>query len=506
MTADEFAAIEQARALMLRPAQVALLRGRDFPSGMRVLLRAAAGDSAALEIAAQRTGDTQAALREASVFFVQQVMLSDTSDSYRILGVGSDAPAAEIKAHYGLLMRWMHPDRNPDGWDAVFVERVNRAWNDLRTTDRRTAFDAARLGPDTVEQEEDWAEGAAPFRPPPVREASPFRPVPDAASTPLADSKRMSPRLAAGAAIAAVMSLALFVVWPGFDDDSAVLEPLLVDADDGSLAAPASVGTSVGNLPEIPPAPAAATRPQRATAVTVKPVIRGDSIAANPRVPRGSEATGASPADRGARVAALDARTGARADPGGRALAAERGVVERPAAASRVSPDSIADASPVFNDSSSMAAEASPLRQMMAVNAEALPEPMDVAPQRPAAPDLDQASLLIGRFARAYQRGDIDAMSALFAEDAKSQGGGIAQIREAYDRLFEQTSHRSISIRDIQWQIEDERARAVGHFEISQARDKQSKARVSRGTIRFDIEQRQDQLLIARLEHSDRAF
>lgn len=125
-------------------------------------------------------------------------------------------------------------------------------------------------------------------------------------------------------------------------------------------------------------------------------------------------------------------------------------------------------------------------------------------PRMPKAPDFDQASLLIGRFAHAYQKGDIEALSALFTADAQSQGGGIEQIRAAYDRLFAGTTQRSISIRDIQWQVADEQARATGKFEISQARDNQAKNKISRGTIRFDIEQHADRLLIARLEHVDR--
>jgi curved DNA-binding protein CbpA len=42
-----------------------------------------------------------------------------------------------------LLLSWLHPDKNPSGARAVFAARVTGAWNDLRSPDRRAAYDAA---------------------------------------------------------------------------------------------------------------------------------------------------------------------------------------------------------------------------------------------------------------------------------------------------------------------------------------------------------------------------
>ena len=40
-----------------------------------------------------------------------------------------------------LLTRWLHPDMDRHGEHAVFVGRVTKAWNDLKTPERRAAYD-----------------------------------------------------------------------------------------------------------------------------------------------------------------------------------------------------------------------------------------------------------------------------------------------------------------------------------------------------------------------------
>src|SRR5262249_3277092 len=41
-----------------------------------------------------------------------------------------------------LLMRWLHPDLEPSGERSIFISRVTAAWNDLKTPQRRAAYDA----------------------------------------------------------------------------------------------------------------------------------------------------------------------------------------------------------------------------------------------------------------------------------------------------------------------------------------------------------------------------
>ena len=54
-----------------------------------------------------------------------------------------DATAQDLRHNMALLMSWLHPDKDPAGARAILAARVTRAWNDLRSPDRRTAYDAA---------------------------------------------------------------------------------------------------------------------------------------------------------------------------------------------------------------------------------------------------------------------------------------------------------------------------------------------------------------------------
>jgi hypothetical protein len=43
-----------------------------------------------------------------------------------------------------LLIKWLHPDSAREGQQSVFVNRVTLAWDDLKTPDRRVAYDHAK--------------------------------------------------------------------------------------------------------------------------------------------------------------------------------------------------------------------------------------------------------------------------------------------------------------------------------------------------------------------------
>ena len=137
-------ALNRALALLQDPRGVRPGPGDSLPADMRTLLQIVSGDPQALAQACQRCGEQADRVREAAVFYIQQVMFAPGSDSYRILGVDTRARDEQIKAHYRWLVRWLHPDRNPDEWEAIYAERVNRAWQELRTVERRQRHDRFR--------------------------------------------------------------------------------------------------------------------------------------------------------------------------------------------------------------------------------------------------------------------------------------------------------------------------------------------------------------------------
>jgi DnaJ domain len=137
----QIAALKAAIALNLMPSRIRSLRDSPLPEGVAVLLRIAAGDDAAEREAAEALDRPAEAVRAASVFYIEQLLLYPEADSYRVLGADPKAPTTELRQNMALLIRWLHPDKNPTDEQAVFVNRVNRAWDDLKTPDRREAYD-----------------------------------------------------------------------------------------------------------------------------------------------------------------------------------------------------------------------------------------------------------------------------------------------------------------------------------------------------------------------------
>lgn len=137
------AALNVAVDLIRVPSRVRRLRSRPLPEGVVILLRIAAGDQAAEQEAAAWTGRTPVTIREAAIFFIEQILLAPDADSYRVLGVEANATTEDLRRNMALLLKGMHPDRM-NGDRTLFARRVTSAWNALKTPERRSAYDAAQ--------------------------------------------------------------------------------------------------------------------------------------------------------------------------------------------------------------------------------------------------------------------------------------------------------------------------------------------------------------------------
>jgi DnaJ domain len=138
----EAMALRVAIDLMHIPSRVRIARSEPLPAGVHMLLRIAAGAEAAEESAAiASTGRSRDVIQRAAGFFIEQILLCPNSDSYRVLGATCEATNAELRRNMALLMRWLHPDLDPEGRRSMFASRVTRAWNDLKTPERRATYD-----------------------------------------------------------------------------------------------------------------------------------------------------------------------------------------------------------------------------------------------------------------------------------------------------------------------------------------------------------------------------
>lgn len=152
-------ALKAAVELTVMPSRAKSLRDGPLPDGVTLLLRVAAGDEAAENEAVQTSERSLEIVRESAAFFIEQMLLHPDADSYRVLGARASASSAELRQNMALLIRWLHPDSNREVTRAVFVNRVNRAWDDLKTTERRQAYDKILASRPAKKQERSRSKG-----------------------------------------------------------------------------------------------------------------------------------------------------------------------------------------------------------------------------------------------------------------------------------------------------------------------------------------------------------
>jgi hypothetical protein len=143
-------AIVAALGMLSYPRMARKARRFPLPRGITFLLEIAAAEPDALQDAAAITGQTEATLRQAAGFFIEQVMLDEGADLYRMLGTNPAAPAEELRRHMALIMRWLHPDlitihERDGGFNrSLYANRVVFAWETVKSPARRSAYDSTR--------------------------------------------------------------------------------------------------------------------------------------------------------------------------------------------------------------------------------------------------------------------------------------------------------------------------------------------------------------------------
>jgi hypothetical protein len=140
-------ALAVALAMLDRPNTVKLAQVSRLPSGITFLLEIAAGDSQSLVRASQLTGRSEASLRKAAGFFIEQLLLQPGADNYRRLGCDRKSATSELRRNMALIMRWLHPDVTSTAASehqfsrSVFVNRITQAWETVKTDERRAVYD-----------------------------------------------------------------------------------------------------------------------------------------------------------------------------------------------------------------------------------------------------------------------------------------------------------------------------------------------------------------------------
>ncbi|MEQ1694725.1 MAG: DnaJ domain-containing protein [Hyphomicrobiaceae bacterium] len=147
----EASALKVAIELVHVPSRARMIKTAALPDGMGFLLSIAADDEQALLDGVDATGRSREVVKGAASFFVEQVLLAADCDSYRTLGACDKATNAELRRNMALLLKALHPDLSQNKDRSVFTGRVTRAWEDLKTQERRDAYDATRRMAATVD-------------------------------------------------------------------------------------------------------------------------------------------------------------------------------------------------------------------------------------------------------------------------------------------------------------------------------------------------------------------
>ena len=142
---DNAAALKLAVELVHMPSRVRAARAEPVPAGIDMLLQIAAGEQTPMAEAAALTDRSPQVILQAAGFFIEQILLSPEADSYRVLGATNAASNTELRRNMALLLRWLHPDMDAQGERSLYAGRVTKAWEDLKTPERRAAYDATLL-------------------------------------------------------------------------------------------------------------------------------------------------------------------------------------------------------------------------------------------------------------------------------------------------------------------------------------------------------------------------
>lgn len=449
-----------------------LLHGNaPLPPRIAVLLRLAGGAPLDDEQLAAPPCVSPEDLKEAARFFVDQVLLAHDADHYRVLGVNSDAPIEEIKEHHRLLMRLFHPDRGEQAEEdnGAIAARINLAYNALRMSDRREAYDVERR----------QAPKAATFpRTPPVRRAPPAQ-KPFTQRLPPLVARHFPQFVLGGFALLALLAVGLVYVNR---------EPVgAIGAGDAGFDRNTVSETRVA-IREEEPIPARPIQPQ------VQPTPRQQVVAAIPQ----SDARHRDPdAPIPQRAATDSGKTTlvalATPPPPARsvvAVAAPKPIAAQPAPEPPPRVESLGTTAaaevttqpevprPAAPQAAPQPAAPQPAPAPPAPS-EPLPDPNPVVPR-------EELIDLVAQLSTLYERGDLEGFLALFDEGARIERGGKARIRTDYDDLFRSTDARQLHIWDMNWTPVGEMVRGEGNFQAKVVRKGENSPRIYTGRIRLE--------------------
>jgi hypothetical protein len=97
------------------------------PHGMLCVIKTAAGDNTTIETMVETLRVDARTLQEAASFYLQQQHFRNSKSPFQQLGLSELATLEDIALHKRWLLKWLHPDRNPNKWQSTMFHDVTAA-------------------------------------------------------------------------------------------------------------------------------------------------------------------------------------------------------------------------------------------------------------------------------------------------------------------------------------------------------------------------------------------
>lgn len=129
-------ALKVAIELFHLPSQIRAMRALPLPKGTKLLLQLAVGDADAMREAQMLSDRPQFVIRQAAIFFIEQILLDPVADEYRTLGLDDAATTNELRAHMALLLKWLHPDLSSNDHRSAMARQAIQAWKKVNSSEK----------------------------------------------------------------------------------------------------------------------------------------------------------------------------------------------------------------------------------------------------------------------------------------------------------------------------------------------------------------------------------
>ncbi len=500
-------ALEQAITFLSRADLIATARQQALPAGVTEILKISSGDNDALMAAQESSRLSQEDVRHAAQFYVQQILFAPDSDHYRVLGVDPDNAEARIKLHYRLLVRWLHPDKNSSDWEAVFSDRINRAWHSLRTPERRREYDEQLKSRNFNRPAS--AEPSRELKPPQLRSSN-------------VDERFMSSRAIKRIPIAVFGLLgvgAVFALWWLSQLQPNLAPPVIADMD----AAPVVQQLSGKAAPKnerhesTVTTVASATLPVATTENTIKAPaeIAIVETASTQKIVQPLIVTAAVPVVRTSDVVPPEVKTAMPALTQKNApLSAVRKGSTTPEVRQPELKAGLASASVKVDKPSAVAIQKNrtdktkpdkaPVPAIGTATA-ALPVSTTAANNaieaKPVKSHDANVKQFLQQFSRVYADGDYFALHNLFTKDLSIISAPPQRnVLRSYRQLFENSQSREIALDHVTWLASEENIVVIASYQTQVLPRGKAEAESSRGDIRLDLRMENGQLRIIRLQ------